>query len=172
MINRIDVAGGIDIIMRWRALAEQRLEYLTDLFETGRWRRFYSEPAFLENIKEAKTAVETWRNLSRSEASDNAALDIPRLGRSGAAVPREEMLRDQFHRLQPDPVRTAAEPPALDLSIAAEADQLCSDEAPDVPSLEMPALDPDLNPSSDNASERRLNVSAMQQRYPLLRHTL
>jgi uncharacterized repeat protein (TIGR03809 family) len=61
MTHRVDVAHGRDVVARWCALAEQRLEYLTELFETGRWRRFHSEVAFLENIQEAKTAVETWR---------------------------------------------------------------------------------------------------------------
>lgn len=34
------------------------------MFETGRWRRYHSEIAFLENIQEAKRAVETWRALA------------------------------------------------------------------------------------------------------------
>lgn len=38
------------------------------MFETGRWRRYYSERAFLENIREAKRAVKNWRALSRGEA--------------------------------------------------------------------------------------------------------
>ena len=63
MAHPTDVARGRDIVARWCNLAEQRLEYLTELFETGRWRRFHSEVAFLENIQEAKAAVETWRDL-------------------------------------------------------------------------------------------------------------
>ena len=58
-------------------LAEQRLDYLTELFETGRWRRYHSEASFLENIQEAKAAVETWREAATREASlDNSAVDI------------------------------------------------------------------------------------------------
>ena len=56
-----------DVVARWSALAERRLQYLTELFETGRWRRFHSELALLENIQEAKTAVEIWRDLSMRE---------------------------------------------------------------------------------------------------------
>src|SRR4030081_754488 len=79
MTHRADVARGRDVVARWCVLAEQRLEYLTELFETGRWRRYYSERAFLENIREAKTAVEIWRELSTREASrDNFALHISR----------------------------------------------------------------------------------------------
>ena len=77
MTHRIDVARGRDLVARWCALAEQRLEYLTEMFESGRWRRYHSELAFLENIQEAKTAVETWRGLSTREAApDNSAIDI------------------------------------------------------------------------------------------------
>ena len=54
MTHRHDVARGRDIVARWVILAEQRLEYLTELFETGRWRRYHGERAFLENIQEAK----------------------------------------------------------------------------------------------------------------------
>ncbi|MGC1666106.1 MAG: TIGR03809 family protein, partial [Bradyrhizobium sp.] len=77
MTQRYDVARGRDVLARWCNLAEQRLEYLTELFETGRWRRFHSEVAFLENIREAKSAVEIWRDLSTREASpDNNAVDL------------------------------------------------------------------------------------------------
>ena len=67
MTHRTDEAPRREVIARWCALAEQRLNYLTEMFESGRWRRYYSEHAFLENIREAKLAVETWRNLSGSE---------------------------------------------------------------------------------------------------------
>src|ERR1700759_4737842 len=64
MTHRNGAARSADVLGRWRALAEQRLEHLTELFESGRWRRYYGELAFLENIREAKVAVETWRGLS------------------------------------------------------------------------------------------------------------
>jgi hypothetical protein len=63
MAHPADVARGRNIVARWCNLAERRLEYLTELFETGRWRRFHTELEFLENIQEAKTAVATWRDL-------------------------------------------------------------------------------------------------------------
>jgi uncharacterized repeat protein (TIGR03809 family) len=56
--------GARDIGARGRGLAERRLGYLTELFESGRWRRYYSERAFLEDIQQAKAAVALWRNLS------------------------------------------------------------------------------------------------------------
>ena len=134
MTHRLDVARGRDIVARWCALAEQRLEYLTELFETGRWRRYHSELAFLENIQEAKTAVEIWRDLSTREASrDNSAIDMSWLGRTRATLPRGERLRDQVHRLQPQPAEIPAEPPPSDVSIVPETDHVCSEEAPSAP---------------------------------------
>src|SRR5262249_32248553 len=39
MTIRTDVARGRDLLARWCALAEDRLDYLTEMFESGRWRR-------------------------------------------------------------------------------------------------------------------------------------
>ena len=50
MTQVLDVALRRDLVARWCTLAEQRLQHLTDLFECGRWRRYYGERAFLENI--------------------------------------------------------------------------------------------------------------------------
>lgn len=87
MTERTDVARGRDIVVRWSALAEQRLGYLTELYETGRWRRYYSEPDFLENIREAKGAVETWHGLLTAEATpDNRPIDFSWIGRSSAVL--------------------------------------------------------------------------------------
>src|SRR5450631_300347 len=134
MTHRTDVARGRDAVARWCDLAERRLEYLTELFETGRWRRYFSERAFLENIQEAKTAVEIWRDLSMREASrDNSAVDISWLGRTRTPLPRREAARDQVHRLQPPPPALSPEPRPSNLSIAAETDYVSSDRASCVP---------------------------------------
>jgi len=81
-----------DILNRWCIVAEQRLDYLTDLYESGRWRRYHSERAFMENLREAKNAVETWRVLAHREATpDNRAVDWSWLDQPAVApVAREE----------------------------------------------------------------------------------
>ena len=85
MTDRTDVARGRDIVARWSALAEQRLDYLTELYETGRWRRYHSEHDFLENIREARGAVETWRGMLNAEATpDNRPIDLSWIGRRSA----------------------------------------------------------------------------------------
>jgi uncharacterized repeat protein (TIGR03809 family) len=159
------MARGRDIVARWCALAEQRLEYLTELFETGRWRRYHSKPAFLENIQEAKSAVETWRDLSMREASrDNSAVDISWLGRTRTSLPRGETLCAPVHRLQPQPVAIVAEPPPSDVLILGESDHVSSDDAPSAPYSDAQVL--------DKAPELTLDIAAIEQRYPLLRNAL
>ena len=89
MAQRTTALRGQEILDRWCALAEQRLEHLTYLFETGRWRRFHSEVSFLENIREAKAAVETWRRLATREGSlDNSMIDRSWLDRPNVVPPR------------------------------------------------------------------------------------
>ena len=167
MTHQLDVARGRDTVARWCALAEQRLEYLTELFETGRWRRFHSELSFLENIQEAKTAVAIWRDLSLREASrDDFAAHIAWLGRTSATLPRGETF-DPAHRMQPQ-AAVADEPPASIVSIVPETDSHCSNEMPSRPAINQTALDP----AMDNASTPTVDVSAMQERYPLLRNAL
>jgi uncharacterized repeat protein (TIGR03809 family) len=163
MTHQIDVARGRDTVARWCALAEQRLEYLTELFETGRWRRFHSERAFLENIQEAKTAVGIWRDLSLREASrDNPAAILASLGCTGARLPRGETLYDQARGLRPLPAMAA--PPPREVLTAAETDRVGSREAPSAPAMQAPML--------DKAPKPTLDAAAIEQRYPLLRNAM
>ena len=160
MTHRLDVARGGDVLARWCALAEARLEYLTELFETGRWRRYHSELAFLENIQEAKSAVEIWRDLSSREASrDNSAIDISWLGQGSTATLPRERLRDQVHRPQPRPMEIASQPPSSDVLTAAEAEHAFSDDAPSAPALDTSRLTLDI-------------AAAIAERYPLLRNAM
>jgi uncharacterized repeat protein (TIGR03809 family) len=158
MTHQLDVARGRDVIARWCALAEQRLEYLTELFETGRWRRYHSELAFLENIQEAKSAVETWRGLSMREASrDNAAIDMSWLGRVRTTLPRGERPRDQVHPLQS--AETAADAAAPVISIVPETDARYQQQAASAPAMA-------------DASELSQDLTAIAERYPLLRNAM
>lgn len=172
MAHPADVARGRDIVARWCNLAERRLEYLTELFETGRWRRFHSERDFLENIQEAKAAVATWRDLLHREASlDNTTIDLAWLGRRRTLpllltpLPRDEGYRPPIVSLQPQPVPVPAPPPReipTDILVGLESEITVAEEVPSAPDvlaldeMEVPALD----------------LDAMKDRYPLLRNAL
>jgi uncharacterized repeat protein (TIGR03809 family) len=104
------VAVGRDIAARWCALAEQRLQHLSEMFETGRWRRYHSEIAFLENIQEAKRAVETWRALATGgDVAEAAASVTPAFGWSPATMPRVFPRDQQGQTVQPKAVHIAPE---------------------------------------------------------------
>ncbi|MCS3897956.1 putative repeat protein (TIGR03809 family) [Bradyrhizobium japonicum USDA 38] len=104
-----DVARGRDIAARWCALAEQRLEHLSEMFETGRWRRYHSEIAFLENIQEAKRAVQTWRALATGGDVAAAAASVsPAFGWSPATMSRVLPREQQAQTVQPKAVHIAA----------------------------------------------------------------
>lgn len=104
------VAVGCDIAARWCALAEQRLQHLSEMFETGRWRRYHSEIAFLENIQEAKRAVQTWRALATGgDVAEAAASVTPAFGWSPATMPRVFPREQQAQTVQPKAVHIAPE---------------------------------------------------------------
>jgi uncharacterized repeat protein (TIGR03809 family) len=161
MTYRQDVAHGRDVVARWCNLAEQRLEYLTELFETGRWRRFHSERAFLENIQEAKAAVETWRDLLSREASrEDFALEFFAPGRAPAPLPREVHPR----RIGAFSLQPASFPDEASQPVVVTAPTI---DAPEPVTAAIP------EPALDSASALTLDIiAAVQQRYPLLRNTL
>jgi uncharacterized repeat protein (TIGR03809 family) len=151
MTQRFDVGSEValrrDLLARWCTLAEQRLQHLTDLFETGRWRRYYGERAFLENIKEAKKAVETWRALS---------------GHPLACKDDAPDLRRHEHRPK---VFRGASPPRVETSFA-ETDPV-AEEAPSRLAVDLVALERALIAPPPVA-----DLATMERRYPLLRNVL
>jgi len=64
MTSSFDASRYEQALERWRMLAERRLEHMSLLYETGRWRRYFSEEKFLSIIRETTAAVETWRRLA------------------------------------------------------------------------------------------------------------
>lgn len=80
------------------------------MFETGRWRRYHSEIAFLENIQEAKLAVQTWRALATGgDVAEAAASVTPAFGWSPATMPRVFPREQQAQTMQPKAVHIAPE---------------------------------------------------------------
>jgi uncharacterized repeat protein (TIGR03809 family) len=106
-----DVVRGRDLLACWRELAEKRLEYLTEMFESGRWRRYYREYVFLENIREAKSAVETWRGLSTPDLSQNTIIDISWFAPERGTRPRQTAPRPEPGPAKPPDMPVNAEIP-------------------------------------------------------------
>jgi uncharacterized repeat protein (TIGR03809 family) len=147
---------GRQIVERWADLAERRLDYLTDLFDSGRWRRFHTEADFLDNVQEAKVAVDRWRAMATQEATtDNRPVTWSWLDRPDG-VPAN---------YQRGPLYQA--PPALRVV-----------EMPTTPEpitlRESPALQPPdevrAAPAKPNVDWRRaLDPDVLGERYPMLR---
>ncbi len=79
------------------------------MFETGRWRRYHSELAFLENIQEAKRAVQIWRALANGgDVAAAAASVTSAFGWSPATMSRT-VPSEQAQTVQPKAVHIAPE---------------------------------------------------------------
>ena len=108
-------------------------------------------------VREAKAAVETWRDLLSREASrDNRAIDLSWIGRGRTALPRNELRRD------PAPAPRMADipvvPPEEIVSILAAENDVVSERRP-------------TEPQSEDAFSTAPDL-AIVTRYPLLRNTL
>ena len=172
MAQRVDATRAQEILDRWCALAEQRLEHLTELFETGRWRRYHSELSFLENIQEAKKAVETWRSLATREASlDNAAVDISWLNSPKPVPPRRNPLSGYYVPPPPRRAEVRLVPEIVEAPIAPAMSEEISES---VVQAAVPAqtISQDVTPVIDDNWRQALDLTAMQERYPLLRNAL
>jgi len=162
MTLRTDAAHSRNLLACWRELAEKRLEYLAEMFESGRWRRYYSEFVFLENIKEAKLAVETWRTLSTPDLARNSIIDI-----SWSAPERTAPLRRTPVRAEP----SAAEPPEMfvtaDIPVAVRAAQVSPNETPAASVIDLLALQRALDETPEAAPD-----TGAAEHYPLLRNLI
>ncbi|WP_027550453.1 TIGR03809 family protein [Bradyrhizobium sp. Cp5.3] len=181
-----------DVAERWCALAEQRLEHLTEMFETGRWRRYHSELAFLENIQEAKRALQTWRAIATGGDVQAAAASVtPAFGWSPATMPRMAP-REQAQTVQPKAVHIAREtavPVALDPTpdVLAEITEApiapiaplapIAPAAPTAPGARIATFLPTFSPPAadvvaapERVVEFTLSLDGIEARYPLLRN--
>jgi uncharacterized repeat protein (TIGR03809 family) len=186
MTHRQNAAGSRDVAARWCALAEQRLEHLSEMFETGRWRRYHSELAFLENIQEAKRAVQTWRAIATGgDVAAAAASVTSAFGWSPATLaPRKQAPTAQPQTMQPKAVHIQPEtavPVALDPTPNVLAEIV---EAPIAPVATMapvasiasflqtfspPAAE--IVAAPERVVEFTFSLDGIEAKYPLLRNT-
>jgi uncharacterized repeat protein (TIGR03809 family) len=176
MTHQLDVAARRQLSARWCALAERRLEHLTELFESGRWSRYHTERSLLENIREAKNAVTTWRALSRGERLEHhveftvVTEAAVMKATAGPATDLPEVLAQ--------PIRLV---PSIDIELA-EHDIVMPEDIEDImvpqpepvaPHIDVTALEHALSIGDNLArSEQRARLDAIEQRYPALRHAM
>ena len=56
---------------QWCDLAERRLVYYAGLYQSGRWRRYYTPDGFAQRIIDVMKAVTAWRALAGQPAASD-----------------------------------------------------------------------------------------------------
>jgi uncharacterized repeat protein (TIGR03809 family) len=192
------VAFSRALAARWCALAERRLDHLTEMFESGRWRRYHTERSLLENIREAKIAVKTWRALSLGERIGGS----PEISRAtGANEPALGLPlqpeADLFETIvQPIALAPAVETAFAESDIAPPEDSGWREDSgwpdesgspedivlpedillyqlvPAAPRIDMAALEQALSVGMAHEAAPLFDIDAIERRYPALRHAL
>ncbi|MEA2981290.1 MAG: hypothetical protein QOF91_3197 [Alphaproteobacteria bacterium] len=54
------------IALKWRSLAEQRRDHHFELYRSGRWRHYYTEEEFLDEMRKAVALAERWADIAPS----------------------------------------------------------------------------------------------------------
>jgi uncharacterized repeat protein (TIGR03809 family) len=80
------------IARRWLALVERRQAHLLDLCDTGRWRHYYTEANFIEEIRKVLRVRDQWAIIAGVALQDkdirlSEAARSPRPRELSAAVP-------------------------------------------------------------------------------------
>lgn len=87
MANSGDAKQGRCVVTRWRMLAERRLNYLVELYESGRWKIYYKEPEFLKVIQEARLALKTWEQLAPPDPVQDKPVEVALEQAANSAIP-------------------------------------------------------------------------------------
>jgi len=78
---------GRNVVTRWRMLAQRRLNYLVELYETDRWKAYYSEPEFLKVVQEARAALKTWEELAPPDPVQDKPVEVAIAQAANSAIP-------------------------------------------------------------------------------------
>jgi uncharacterized repeat protein (TIGR03809 family) len=55
------------VALRWRDLANRRRSHFVVLYESGRWKLYYTEAEFILRLREAFQAAEQWEKLAAAQ---------------------------------------------------------------------------------------------------------
>ena len=58
-----------DQVARWRDLADRRRSHFIELYETGRWKLYYTESEFILRMREVVQAAERWEKLASGQSA-------------------------------------------------------------------------------------------------------
>jgi uncharacterized repeat protein (TIGR03809 family) len=60
------------IARRWRDLADRRRSHFIELYESGRWKLYYTEADFMLRLREVFEAAEQWKKLAPAQPTETA----------------------------------------------------------------------------------------------------
>jgi uncharacterized repeat protein (TIGR03809 family) len=52
------------VAQKWRTLAERRRDHLVEIYDSGRWKHYYTEGELLYRMREAIQQVERWAEIA------------------------------------------------------------------------------------------------------------
>ena len=55
------------VARRWRDLADRRRSHFIELYESGRWKLYYTEADFIVRLREVFVAAEKWEKLASAQ---------------------------------------------------------------------------------------------------------
>jgi uncharacterized repeat protein (TIGR03809 family) len=68
MSEQIPRCMSVEITRRWRDLAEKRRAHFVELYDSGRWKHYYTEEQLIARMREAIHIAETWQRLAAGPA--------------------------------------------------------------------------------------------------------
>lgn len=77
MAGERSVQTSVETVRKWHSLAERRRRHFVELYRSERWRRYYTEEAFLAQMRDVIQSVEVWEKVLQETASSVTS------GRSG-----------------------------------------------------------------------------------------
>ncbi len=167
-------------VQRWAALAEQRFAYLTELFDSGRWRHFHTETEFLDNIQEAKETLERWQAMANGVFVAPVIRDAPPIQPLIAAIQVAQAEMATVEMAKTDIVKPAVQHRAEVLSFEDHAAQRDAARRPQLVAMSDVIVDhsaasdvmdiPDVEAPVHHVSPLDLfDHDAIVARYPMLR---
>jgi hypothetical protein len=63
MSDSLPICMPAEIARKWHELSERRREHLVELYDSGRWKRYYSEGEFVVCMRETVGLSEAWARL-------------------------------------------------------------------------------------------------------------
>ena len=64
-----------NVARKWLALIERRQEHFIELCDTGRWRHYYTEDEFLDEMRKVLSIRDQWAAIAGEPSSDEMPIE-------------------------------------------------------------------------------------------------